>query len=86
MKTLTKGGVSLYLLDDAEVISITSENITVGEPAKFIIADCNSGNITLHEGVTAPADWSGWKYLFNGTDWTQNPDWIDPATVEEPIV
>lgn len=78
MKTLVKDNKSLYLLADDEVVVLTPENITVGEPPKFIIADCNSTNTTLYEGVTGPADWVGGKYLFDGTTWTVNPDWVEP--------
>lgn len=83
MKTLVRENLSLYLLDDNEAIVMTEADITVGNPAKFIIADCNSSNTVLYEGVTAPADWTGGKYFFDGTDWTLNPNWIDPATLIE---
>ena len=79
MKTLTKDGRSLYLFDDNEALLIEADKITVGDPVKFIIADCNSQNTVLHEGVTAPEDWQGCKYLFNGTTWTPCPHWFEPA-------
>ena len=44
-----------------------------------IICDMNSSNSTIHTGVTPPADWRGSKYLFDGTDWTANPDYIAPT-------
>lgn len=83
MKTLTRNGTSIYVFSDDEFLSITENDITVGNPPKFIIADCNSTNTVLHEGVTPPEDWTGHKYLFDGTDWTLNPDWIDPTTLEQ---
>lgn len=83
MKTLVKDTKSIYIFDDAEVLDITADNIQVGEPARFIIGDCNSSNITLYTDVTPPADWTGHKYFFDGTTWTENPDWVDPATLEE---
>lgn len=82
MKTITETstGLSKYLLDDAKAVTMTADNITVGDPAEFIIGDLNSGNATLTENVTnAPEDWSGNKYTFDGTTWTLNPDWVDPA-------
>lgn len=82
MKTLVKNSLSIYLLADDETLNSTEKDITVGSPAKFIIADCNSTNTILHEGVTAPADWTGGKYFFDGTDWTLNPDWVDPETLD----
>lgn len=81
MKTLTKDGKSIYTFDNAEVLDISANNIAVGDPVKFFIHDCNSSNTVLHEGVTPPEDWTGHKYLFNGTDWTLNPDWVDPTTL-----
>ena len=78
MKTLTQNNVSLYLFQDDEVLSITDSGITVGQPPKFIIADCNSGNTTLFTGVTAPQDWYGRKYLYDGAVWSPNPDWVEP--------
>lgn len=83
MKTLVKDNKSIYIFDDAEVLDITADNIQVGEPARLIISDCNSSNITLYTDVTPPEDWIGHKYLFDGTTWTENPDWVDPATLEE---
>ena len=83
MKTLTKDNVSVFIFDDAEVLSIAEETITVGDPAKLIIGDCGSSNSVLHENVTPPEDWVGRKYLFDGTNWSLNPDWSDPTVEEE---
>lgn len=83
MKTLVKDTKSIYIFDDAEVLDVTADNIQVGEPARMVIADCNSSNVTLYADVTPPADWTGHKYFFDGTTWTENPDWVDPATLEE---
>lgn len=83
MKTLVKDNKSIYIFDDAEVLDITADNIQVGEPARFIIGDCSSSDTTLYTDVTPPEDWTGHKYLFDGTTWTENPDWVDPATLEE---
>jgi len=70
MKTLTNSrNVSIYLFEDDEVLNITSSNITVGAPPKFIINDCNSTNTTLHSGVTSPEEWFGHKYTYDGV-WT----------------
>lgn len=77
MKTLVKGTNSIYIFDDADVIDMTADNIQVGEPARMIIADCNSSNVTLHTDVTPPADWVGNKYFFDGTTWTLDPNWVN---------
>ena len=70
MKTIveTSSGLSKYLLADDVTITATSDNITVGDPAQFIISDLNSTTVTITDGVTnAPSDWTGNKYFFNGT-------------------
>ena len=85
MKTIveTSTGLSKYLLADDVTITATSDNITVGDPAQFIIADLNSTTVTVTDNVTnAPEDWTGNKYFFDGTTWTANPDWVDPDAEE----
>lgn len=82
MKTIVETSTKLckYLLADNVTITATSDSITVGDPAQFIIADLNSGNATITENVTnAPSDWVGNKYKLDGTTWSANPDWVDPS-------
>lgn len=81
MKTIVENFTSLskYLLDDAEVVVLNENTIIVGDPAKFIIADLNANTVTVYESVTAPEDWIGNKYTFNGVDWALNPNWVEPT-------
>ena len=82
MKTIveTSTKLSKYLLADDVAITATADNITVGDPAQFIIGDLNSTTVTITDNVTnAPADWTGNKYFLDGTTWTLNPDWVDPT-------
>jgi len=82
MKTIveTSTKLSKYLLADDVTITATSDSITVGDPAQFIIADLNSSNATITENVTnAPEDWVGNKYKLDGTTWSANSDWVDPS-------
>ncbi len=86
MKTIveTSSGLSKYLLADDVTITATADNITVGDPAQFIIGDLNSTTVTVTDNVTnAPDDWTGNKYTFDGTTWTLNPDWVDPTLDDE---
>ena len=81
MKTIveTSSGLSKYLLGDNVALTSTATEITVGDPAQFIIADLNSSTVTVTDNVSnAPADWTGNKYTFNGSAWTANPDWVEP--------
>jgi hypothetical protein len=83
MKTIVENATNLskYLFEDDKAVDMQAGQINVGDPANldFIIGDLNSGNSTLHENVTdAPADWFGNKYTYDGTTWTQDPNWVDP--------
>ena len=82
MKTIveTATGLSKYVFDDAVEVTLTANNIVT---PNFIIGDLNSNNSTMHEGVTPPENWTGNRYTFDGTTWTVNPDWVDPAALEE---
>ena len=55
-----------------------SDSITVGDPAQFIVADLNSSNATLVEGVAEPAEWMGCKYTYDGTSWAEVDGWTAP--------
>ena len=86
MKTIveTSSNLSKYLLADDVTITATADNITVGDPAQFIIGDLNSTTVTVTDNVTnAPADWSGNKYFYDGATWTLDPDWVDPTLEDE---
>ena len=81
MKTIveTSTNLSKYLLTDDISVTLTSDNITVGDPIQFTIGDMSSGTATLYTNVTNnPDDWAGNKYKFDGTTWEANPNWIDP--------
>jgi hypothetical protein len=81
MQTITfnDSNISAYIFEDEHSLTATAENITCPH---FIIGDMNSNNATITTGVTSPADWQGGKYLFDGTDWTENADWTDPTLAE----
>jgi hypothetical protein len=81
MKTIVRNdnNVSLYLFADDKVVDIQADKTVIGNPPELIIADCNTSNATLFEGVTDPGDWTGWKYLYTVEGgWVLNPDWVDP--------
>ena len=81
MKVITETSTQLakYALADDETIVSTADNLQIGDPVKFIVADLNSTTVTITDNVTnVPADWVGNKYTFDGTTWTLNPNWVDP--------
>jgi hypothetical protein len=83
MKTIVENATNLskYLFEDDKAVDMQAGQINVGDPDNldFIIGDLNSGNSTLYENVTdTPEDWFGNKYTYDGTVWTQDPNWVDP--------
>lgn len=86
MKTIveTSSGLSKYLFADDVQIVTNADNIVIGNPAELTISDLNSGNTTITNNVTnAPSDWVGDRYFFDGSVWTQNPNWVDPNSDQE---
>lgn len=74
MKTIveTSTNLSKYLFEDNVFVAMAADNITVGDPALFIIGDLNSTTATLHTDVSnAPEDWEGNRYTFDGSTWTE---------------
>jgi hypothetical protein len=85
VKTIVENATNLskYLLADDVAVVLSSDNIVVGDPAMFVVSDLNAGTATVYEGVTAPEDWAGNKYTFDGADWTLNPNWVEPLPPTE---
>lgn len=84
MQTITadnKSNISCFIFEDDVVLDIQSDRIICPD---FHIGDLNSNNSTHHTGVTPPEDWDGCKYCFDGTTWTENPNWkvISPMPEE----
>ena len=80
--TFNESNISAYLYDNDVPIAVESNRLVVDDPAERIIGDMNSSNSTVHENVTAPADWFGGRYLFDGTTWTEVDGWVHPAQNE----
>jgi len=81
MQTITfnTGNVSTYTFADDVTLTASADNITTPD---FIIGDMNSGNATIHTGVTAPDGWKGGKHTFDGTSWGNVAGWVDPVTAQ----
>lgn len=79
MKTLVEieSGLSKYIFDDETPLVIGDATI---ETPYFIIGDLDKNNARLYEQVTAPADWIGNKYRFDGQAWSISPDWSEPES------
>ena len=81
MKTIVdSNNCSKYLLKDDKKVRLNNENIEVSTDNEllFIIGDLNESNSTVIENVSAPSDWIGCKYIFDGTNWEVCSDWIEP--------
>ena len=81
MQTITNntGNVSVYTFADDATLTSSTDNITT---PSFIIGDMNSGNSTIHTGVTAPDGWQGGKHTFDGTSWGNVAGWADPKVAQ----
>ena len=81
MQTITfkDSNISAYIFEDNPTIIVTAENITC---PNFIIGDLNSSNAVVYTSITPPEDWASGKYLFDGTTWTTNPDYVEPEEIE----
>lgn len=82
MKTLIEKatGLSKYMFADNDSVSVMADKV---QTPSFIISDMNASNSELVTGVTSPEDWAGNKYFWKNSTWELNPDWVDPATMEE---
>jgi len=81
MKTIVENSTNLskFVYEDDVVITMENDRIVIGDPEVLIIACHDKNDSTLYENVTnVPSDWSGNKYMYDGTTWTQNPNWVDP--------
>jgi len=65
-----------YDFDDAVTINILPNKIiTPG----FDIGDLHLGNCSYYQNMTLPEDYEASKHVYDGVDWTLNPDWIEPV-------
>lgn len=78
MQVITKNdtNAAIFGYPDDVSITVTENDITVGDPAILIVADCNSSNATVHTVDALPDDFSPSLYLYDGTSFTLNPDWL----------
>ncbi len=82
MKTIVRVDTdeSIVLVSDQTAITPTSDCVFVGSGRNlFVLGDRTVQNVEVFENITSPDDWKPYKYLFDGTTWTPNPDWVDPA-------
>jgi hypothetical protein len=81
MKTIVRldNNISLYVFEDTTLIDVHEDKIIITSDEIMTISDCNSANTIVYENITAPDDWRGWKYFFDGSEWTLNEDWVEPT-------
>lgn len=78
--TLNDSNISVNVFEDGDTLTSGTDRIVC--PA-LIIGDMNSSNATIHTGVTPPEDWHSSKYLFDGSSWTANSDWVTPIVPDD---
>ena len=73
-----------YVLDDSVTVTPGADRLQVRNNGgnDFDIGDMNSSNATVHNGATAPGDWKGNRYTYDGTTWTEIAGWVDPTQAE----
>ena len=77
---------SIYVFNDDEIVEINSDRSIIKDAngnETLIISDVNTGNATLHTGVTVPDDYFGYKYSYANGEWTAVEGWIDPRLEED---
>lgn len=76
----TETKLAKYAIADDVTVESTADNITVGDPVQFVIADLNDTTTTVYADVTnTPDDFVGNKYKYSGTKWTANADYVEPT-------
>ncbi len=67
------------MFEDAEIVTMLDEYITIGKPIEWVIGCHNSSDSTLFKDITAPDDWSENKCTYT-TDggWVEVEGWVDP--------
>lgn len=80
MKTIieTETGISKYVFPSNAPITVHATHI---ETPVFNIMDMNSGNASIVETGSVPADWYGCKYIYND-GWSLNPDFEEQTPPE----
>jgi hypothetical protein len=81
MKTIVENatGLSKYIFEDDTNVVLEESMIKTPE---FHIADLNSNNATLIEGVTPPEGWVGNKYTYVDGVWSVSSAWVEPEVPE----
>lgn len=65
----------MHLFEENESVIVTTNGTMVGEPLHLIVGDMTIDTCWLFTDVTPPDDWTGWKYKFDGSEWSENPDY-----------
>jgi hypothetical protein len=88
MKVLVRNedNISIYLINDAATVDFVNNQIHITGDAVMgdvVVGDRSSDDTTLYEDVTdAPDDWFGWKYIYENSQWTLNPDFVEDVVPE----
>lgn len=70
----TPENIAWYKFPDGIVVDLQSDRVIVGSPKVMEIAWLNELTCTAYDGITVPEDFVESKYLFDGTNWSLNPN------------
>jgi len=71
-------GISFKKLEDNGSVFLNVDNIIINN-VDFVYGR-NISNVSVYKDVAdTPADWDYDKYIYDGTTWSANPDYIIPT-------
>lgn len=77
MQIIVRDGKAKYAFEDDINLVVNEQMICI---PNLNILDLNSNNSTIYSNVTdTPADFECDKYLYDGTNFILNPDWVDDS-------
>lgn len=85
MKVLTfiKNDVCYAAYENSDHVFMYNDKIVVKAGEPMIWTGVHNGNSFCFEGVTLPDDWEGYKYCYDGANWSLNPEWVEPEPEPE---
>ena len=74
--------LSVFVFDDNESLSFSENSLVT---SRFVAVDISEQDYEIVSVANKPEDWTGGKYFWKNNAWELDPDWVDPATLEEEL-